>query len=222
MIRDAWLVCRKELRIEARSRVTLSHVLPFVLAVTMLFAFALDAESTILRRATPGLFWVTVLFAATMITQRMAAIDRLDGLGDALRMSGLSPAGMFLGKTAALTVQLVATEVTLAVAMVVMYDVRLRGIALIAVATPVATIAIAAAGSLYGPLAAGLRGRESVLPLLILPILAPVLLAATRAFDVAFGTVVGAGWPWVAMLGMLAATYVLAGAATAAVVLEET
>ena len=143
MIRDAWLVCRKELRIEARSRVTLSHVLPFVLAVTMLFAFALDAESTILRRATPGLFWVTVLFAATMITQRMAAIDRLDGLGDALRMSGLSPAGMFLGKTAALTVQLVATEVTLAVAMVVMYDVRLRGIALIAVATPVATIAIA-------------------------------------------------------------------------------
>ena len=222
MIRDAWLVCRKELRIEARSRVTLSHVLPFVLAVTMLFAFALDAESTILRRATPGLFWVTVLFAATMITQRMAAIDRLDGLGDALRMSGLSPAGMFLGKTAALTVQLVATEVTLAVAMVVMYDVRLRGIALIAVATPVATIAIAAAGSLYGPLAAGLRGRESVLPLLILPILAPVLLAATRAFDVAFGTAVGAGWPWVAMLGMLAATYVLAGAATAAVVLEET
>ena len=81
---------------------------------------------------------------------------------------------------------------------------------------------VEAAGSLYGPLAAGLRGRESVLPLLILPILAPVLLAATRAFDVAFGTVVGAGWPWVAMLGMLAATYVLAGAATAAVVLEET
>ena len=222
MWRDAWLICRKDLRIEARTRVTFNHVLPFVLTVVMLFAFALDADSTILRRSTSGLFWVTVLFAANMIAQRSAAIDRPDGLPDALRLSRLSPAGMFLGKMMSLFLQLTVTEVVLALLMVLMYDVRLRGIALILVSIPLGTLSIAAVGSVYGPLAAGLAGKESVLPLLMLPALAPVLLAATNAFGVAFGTTVGPGWRWVAMLGMLCVIYVVAGTATSAALLEET
>jgi len=222
MLADVWLICRKDLRIEARTRVTVNHVLPFVLTVVALFAFALNADTTLLRRATGGLFWVTVLFAANVIAQRSAAVDRADGLPDALRLSGLSPAGVFLGKALSLFVQLTVTEVVLAAAMVLMYDVRLRGVALILASIPLGTVAIAAVGSIYGPLAAGLDGRESILPLLMLPALAPVLLAATNAFGVAFGTTVGPGWRWVAMLGMLGAIYVAAGTATAAALLEET
>ncbi len=222
MWHDVWLVCRKDLRIEARTRVTLNHVAPFGLTVVRVFAFALDADTTLLRRATGGLFWVTVLFAANAIAQRSASVDRPDGLPDALRLSNLSPAGMFLGKTLSLFLQLTATELVLAVAMVLMYDVRLRGIALILASIPLGTLAIAAVGSVYGPLAAGLQGRESILPLLMLPALAPVLLAATNAFGVAFGTTVGPGWRWVVMLGMLGAIYVAAGTATSAALLEET
>lgn len=221
MWHDIWLVVRKDLRIEARTRVTLHHVLPFVLIVVMLFAFALNADTTILRRATAGLFWVTVLFAGNTIAQRSAAIDRPDGVPDALRLSRISPAAAFLGKTASMFVQLTATEVVLAAAMILMYDVRLDGIALILAAIPLGTLAIAAVGSIYGPLAAGLDGRESLLPLLMLPALAPVLLGATNAFGVAFGTTVGPGWRWVAMLGMLSAIYVAAGMATSAALLEE-
>ena len=222
MVHAIWLTFRKDLRIEARTRVTVNHVIPFVLAVVMLFAFGLNAESTLLRRATPGLFWVTVLFAAMSIVHRSAAIDRPDGLPDALRLSGLSPTGMYLGKTASTFVQLTITEIVLAAAMVLMYDVRLDGVALIVTAIPLGTMAIAAVGSVYGPLAAGLGGRESVLPLLMLPALAPVLLAATNAFGVAFGTTVGPGWRWVGMLGMLDVLYVAAGSATSAALLEET
>lgn len=221
MFRDAWLVCRKDLRIEARTRVTLNHVVPFVLVVVTLFAFALDADTTLLRRATGGLFWVTVLFAANVIAQRSSNIDRPDGIGDALRLSSLSPAGIFVGRLMTLFVQLTATEVVLAGSMILMYDVKLRGVALIVASIPLGTLAVAAVGAVYGPLAAGLGGRESVLPLLMLPALAPVLLAATNAFGVAFGTAVGPGWRWVGMLGMLSIVYVAAGAATAAALLEE-
>ncbi len=129
---------------------------------------------------------------------------------------------MYLGKTASTFVQLTITEIVLAAAMVLMYDVRLDGVALIVTAIPLGTMAIAAVGSVYGPLAAGLGGRESVLPLLMLPALAPVLLAATNAFGVAFGTTVGPGWRWVGMLGMLDVLYVAAGSATSAALLEET
>ncbi|MFN8051897.1 MAG: heme exporter protein CcmB [Acidimicrobiales bacterium] len=221
MLRDAWLVCRKDLRIERRSRVTFHHVLPFVLTVVMLFAFALDANSAILRRASSGLFWVTVLFAANIVTQRVSAVDRADGIGDAMRLSSLQPAGVFLGKALALFVQLTLTEVVLAVLMLVSYDVRVSGVALILASIPLGTVAVAAVGAIYGPLAAGLGGKESVLPLLMLPALAPVLLAATSAFGVAFGTTVGPGWRWVAMLGMLSAIYVVVGMATSAALLEE-
>jgi heme exporter protein B len=222
MWRDAWLICRKDLRIEARTRVTVNHVLPFVLTVVMLFAFALDADTTMLRRATGGLFWVTVLFAANVIAQRSAAVDRPDGIPDALRLSRLSPGGVYLGKMASLFLQLTVTEIVLALIMVLTYDVRLDGVALILVTIPLGTMCIAAIGSIYGPLAAGLQGKETVLPLLMLPALAPVLLAATNAFGVAFGTTIGPGWRWVAMLGMLCAIYVVVGTATSAALLEET
>ena len=57
-----WLVAGKDLRIEARSRVGLNQVAPFAVLVLILFAFALDPDSGALDKATPGLFWVAVLF----------------------------------------------------------------------------------------------------------------------------------------------------------------
>lgn len=222
MLRDALLICRKDLLVEWRSRVTTRFVVPFVLSVVMLFAFAFDADTTLLRRGAGGLFWITVLFASNTIAQRMSVIEQADGVGEATRMSSLHPGGVFLGKTLAVFIQLTALEVVLASAMLLMYDVQLDGVLLIVVSIPLATMSIAAVGALYGSLAAGLAGREAILPLLSLPALAPVLLAATKSFAVAFGTTVGPGWRWLGMLGMLMGIYLAAGMATSAALLEET
>lgn len=219
---DAWLVCRKDLRLEAAGKVATLHVLPFVLTVVMLYGFALDANDTVLRTAGPGLFWVAVLFAAVLLVQRSSAVEQADGLTDALRLSGLSAAGIFLGKSAALFCQLAVVEAVLTASVVVFLGQSLSGIPLLVSSALLATVAIAAAGSIYGPLAAAMSGRETVLPLLLLPILAPVLLCATRAAAIATGEGVGGGWPWVAMLAMLGGTYVLLGAATSGPLLEET
>jgi heme exporter protein B len=62
--REVLLVTRKDLRIEARSRVTVQQILPFGLVVLLLFAFALDPDRGVLQRVAPGLFWVTVLLAS--------------------------------------------------------------------------------------------------------------------------------------------------------------
>lgn len=221
LLRDAWLVCAKDLRLEWRTRVAMTHVAPFVLTVVMIFAFALDVDSDTLERATSGVYWVTVVFAATLLVQRTSMVERPDGLVDAVRLSGLSPAGWYLGKTAALLVLLAAVEILLGVAVVVFYGITLSGWALLISTALVATLAVAAAGSTYGPLAAGLAGRETVLPLLFLPVLAPVLLSATRAFEIALGRGVGGGWSWVALLGMLSVIYLGLGLVLAGPLLEE-
>ncbi len=222
MLRDARIVAGKDLRLEARSRVAVNQVLPFVLAVVLLFGFALDADTALLRRATSGLFWVTVLFSAVIIVQRSFAIERHDGINDALRLSGLSAGGIFLGKAASLFCQLVIIELVLGLCVIVFYDVTPSGAGLLIVTTLAATLGIAAAGSLYGPLAAGLRNRDTLLPLLLLPVLAPVLLAASRAFETALGRGVGGGWQWAAMLGIFAVVYLTLGVAVWGPLLEET
>jgi heme exporter protein B len=93
---------------------------------------------------------------------------------------------------------------------------------LLVVTCLVATTGVAAAGSLYGVLAAGLRVRETLLPLLLLPILAPVLLGATRSFEAALAGVSSDGWPWVELLAAFAAIYLAFGVLAFGSLLEET
>lgn len=222
MISEVLLVAGKDLRIELRSRVAINQVLPFVLAVVMLFAFALDPDSGVLRRATSGVFWVTVVFVAILLVQRAYAIEHRDGVGDALRLSGLSPGGIFLGKVAALVVQLAVVELALLAGVIVLYDAGWNQPALIGATLVVGTLAIAATGAVYGPLAAGLRMRETALPLLLLPALAPVLLAATRTFEIAAGRALGSGWQWIGLLAIVAILYLALGLVVSGPILEET
>ncbi len=218
MLRAARLVAGKDLRIERRGRVGVNQVLPFALLVLVLFAFALDPDRTALAVATPGLYWAAVLFSLVLAVQRSVAVETADGAIEALRASGLDPAGVFLGKAAALGAQLLALEAALGIGVVVLYgaEVRAAGIVLGVVTCVVATTGLAAAGTVYGALAAGTRVRETLLPLLLLPIAAPVLIGATRAFESALaGTGLGAGtaegWPWVGLLAVFALAYLAAG-----------
>ena len=222
MIRDALVIAGKDLRLEARSKVAVSQVLPFVLAVVLLFGFALDGESQVLQRVASGLFWATVLFAAVLVVQRSAAVERADGVTDALRMTALHPGGIFLGKVVSLLAQLLVVDVTLGLAMVVLYDVALSGVLLLTTCALLGSVAVAAAGALYGPLVAGARHRDTLLPLLMLPVLAPVLLAGARGFEIALGRGVGGGWQWAGMLGIVAGVYLALGIAVWGPLLEDT
>lgn len=224
MLRDALLVAGKDLRIELRSRVGLNQVAPFALLVLVLFAFALDPDRGVLRRATPGLFWVAVMLSALLAIQRSFAVESADGTRDQLRLSGLDPAGVFLGKLAGIAAELLALEALLLVGVVILYSARLHELPLLVPTCIVAGLGIAAAGTLYGALVAGVRGRETLLPLLLLPVLAPVLIGATSAFEAALGTAdltPAQGWRWLALLVVFALVYVGAGILAYGPLLEE-
>jgi len=221
--RDAALVAGKDLRIEARSRVATNQVLPVGVIVLVLFAFALDVEGDLLQRAAAGLFWVAVLLACLLAVQRSATLEASEGARDALRLSGLDPAGVFLGKAGAVAVQLVAVEVVLALGVAVLYRVEPAGLALLAATAAVATVGLAGAGTLYGALAGSLRTRETLLPLLLLPVLAPVLIAATRASEAALTqtSLDVAPAQWIGLLGVFAVVYVAFGVVAFGTLLED-
>jgi heme exporter protein B len=214
-LRVAWLVAGKDLRIERRSRVVTNQIVPFAAITMVMFAFALDAD-TVLQRVAPGLVWLATLFSLLVLVQRAYAIETDDGGLDALRVAGVDPAALFWGKALALAVQLVALEVILLATAVVLYgaELRVEGAVLLVTTLITATGGLAVVGTLYGGLAAGFRGRETLLPLLVLPVVAPVLIGATRAVESALGTagaVVSEGWPWVGLLTVFTVAFGVGG-----------
>ena len=206
--REVRLVAGKDLRIEARSRVTAQQVVPFGLIVLLLFAFALDP-------------WVTVLLAALLAVSRSFGIEADNGARDGLRLSGLDGAALFLGKAAAVAIELLALEVVLATTVVLVYGVQLASLVPLLLATLAATVGVASAGTLYGVLAAGVRVRETLVPVLLLPIVAPVLLGATRAWESAIDGVPSDAWPWVALLAVFAVLFTTIGMLAFGPLLEE-
>jgi heme exporter protein B len=223
--RIARAVAAKDLRIELRSRVVTNQVLPFSGLVMVMFAFALDNDD-VLQRTAGGLVWLATLFSLFILVQRTFAVETYDGALDSLRVAGVNPQGIFIGKSVALFVQLLILESVLFVAAVVLYRVNLNGSGAVLLVTCVlcATAGLAFVGTLYGGLTAGARGRETLLPLLLLPVVAPVLICATRATESAFrsgGVTVGEGWPWVAVLAVFAAVFGLGGLLSFGSLIEE-
>jgi len=223
--RIARAVAAKDLRIEWRSRVVTNQVLPFSGLVMVMFAFALDNDD-VLQRTAGGLVWLATLFSLFILVQRTFAVETYDGALDSLRVAGVNPQGIFIGKSVALFIQLLILESVLFVAAVVLYRVNVNGSGAVLLVTCIlcATAGLAFVGTLYGGLTAGARGREPLLPLLLLPVVAPVLICATRATESAFrsgGVTVGEGWPWVAVLAVFAAVFGLGGLLSFGSLIEE-
>jgi heme exporter protein B len=211
----ARLVAAKDLRIEARSRVVTNQVLPFAALVMVMFAFALDNDD-VLTRVAPGLVWLATMFSMLVLVQRAFSVETADGALDALQVAGVRPGGIFFGKAMALAAELAALEAMLLLGAIVLYKAQLRGagVPLLIATFVAATIGLCFVGTLYGGLAAGAKGRETLLPLLMLPVVAPVLIGATRATEAALGTNGASpseGWPWIGLLTLFAALFGVGG-----------
>ncbi len=164
-----------------------------------------------LRHAAPGIFWVALLFSTVLAIQRSVAVESGEGTRDGLRLSGIDPAGIFLGKAAAVGLQLLLLQVVLWAGITFLFDVRVHVVWLAVTASLLATVGLACAGVLYGALSAGLRVRDTLLPLLVLPVLAPVLLAGSKAWQAALDGNAASGTQWLKILVPFAVIYLVVG-----------
>lgn len=221
MWRDALLVAGKDLRVEWRSRVGLNQVVPFALVVLVLFGLALGPDRRVLGPAMAGLFWIAVAFSAVLAIQRSFAIEAADDARDGLRLSGLDAGGIFVGKATAVAAQLLVLEVVLGLVASLLYETPLAGIGILVVSCVLATAGLAAVGILYGVVAAGTRVRETLLPLLFFPLVAPVLIAATKAWDAALAGTWRNGVGWLTVLAVFASAYTAIGTVAFGPLLED-
>lgn len=210
MFRDLIAVWRKDMAIELKTRVAVWQVLPFSVLVVVMFAFALGPNPASLRHAAPGLFWLGVLFSMVLLVGRSVSIESGDGVADATRLYGVDPAGQFLGKAAAVGTQLLVVEIVLVICMVAAFHLAFHAAWIAILAAALGTAGLSATGTIYGALAAGARAHETLLPMLVLPVVAPVLIAGVRAWQDAAQTGASAA-PWLNLLAVFAVVYLLLG-----------
>ncbi len=209
MTRVAWLVAVKDLRIEARSRVLLWQVLPFAVIALLLSGLALGPSQAGKSTAGPGLFYLVTLFVTLLMITRSQALENAPGTRASVATLGLDPAGVFLGKALALTIELWITGLVLLCGSVLVLHTSLIGTvhALPSVLVTLATLAVA--GTLYGALTQGGDGPATLLPVLTLPAFAPLLIAGERSYSAALHG--GALWEWWVIVVVALVAYAAVG-----------
>ncbi len=180
--RAASIILAKELRSEFRSRDLLITTVVFALLVVVLFSFAFDPTTAESRRFGPGLLWIAFLFAGSLMLHPSFGREHANDTLYALRMAPIDPFAILLGKMLANFVFLLFAELLLLPVFSVLYNVDLLPvIGRLIVVLILGTLGISITGTVFSAVAAQARMRELLLPLLLLPILTPVLIAAAEA-----------------------------------------
>ena len=171
----------KELRTEFRSRELLTTTVVFILIVIVLFSFTFEPTSDESRRFGPGLLWLAFLFAASLMLQACFLREQNNDTLSALRLSVSDPFAIFLAKLAANTLFLLLTELFLLPFFAMMYNVPVAGVLhWLVLVFVLGSLGISIAGTALSAISAQARMRELLLPLLMLPLLTPILVASTE------------------------------------------
>jgi heme exporter protein B len=180
--RAAVIILAKEVRAEFRARELLNTTLVFAFVVIVMFSFAFDPTAAESRRFGPGLLWIALLFAGSLMLQPSFAREHANDTLDALCLAPVSPFSILLGKIAANFVFLTVCEVVLLPVFAVLYNVPLLPVlGRLVLVLMLGTFGLTITGTVFSAVAAQARMRELLLPLLLLPVLVPLLLAAVEA-----------------------------------------
>ncbi|MEA2445227.1 MAG: heme exporter protein [Thermoleophilales bacterium] len=224
MTRAALAILRKDLRIEVRTKQSVPGMALFSVTAFVLFHFGLDRDRLDGQLAS-GVLWVTLLLATVLAVNRLFANEREQGGLDGLLLAPIDRTAVFLAKASALYLYLVLLELVAIPA----YAILLLGPspfdqlpALVAVLA-LANLGMATVGALVAALAAEARARDLLVPLLLLPLLTPVLIAAARATAPLFAVhpEMGDLSKWAIVLGLYDLVFVLLSVAVFDFLLED-
>jgi heme exporter protein B len=222
--RDAFAaVLAKDLRSELRTMRSLPAMVLFAITTFVIFRFGLD-RTTLSGSLAAGVLWATLLFAGVLGINRLFVAERDEGGFEAIRLAPIDRTSLLAAKSAALLIYLLALELVTVPVFALFF---LDSAAPLGPLLPIlllADLGLAATGALVSSMAVNSRARDLLVPLLLLPLVVPLMIAATGASQ----HLLEAGGPaydrfgtWTAVLALYDLVFVLVGYAVFDFLLED-
>jgi heme exporter protein B len=209
---QAWAVFRKDVLLEARSRVNLNAMLFFGAMVLLIFSFALGPNPARLQQAAGGLLWLAFVFSGVLAFGRAYQLEAENNAFEGLLLVAQHRSAVYAGKVAGVVAVMALLEVVIVPVMALLFNLDLWSVlGQLALVALLGTVGFSAIGALYGALTMSLRAREVLLPLLVFPVTVPVILGSVQATtELLSGERTDLG-SWISLLGAFDVIFLTAG-----------
>lgn len=182
ILSSAWLIARKDLAIEFRTRSAFLSAIVFSLLGLVIFFYAWDPTAVTAGDLAPGVLWIIFTFSGLLGLHRSFGVETADHAIDGLLASPVSREAIFLGKAIANLIFVAAVQAIAIPALALFYNLPLGEIAVpLAAIAILAAIGLVAVGTLFSAMAVNTRLAELLLPMLALPFFVPIVIAAAQA-----------------------------------------
>ena len=211
MLRDAWLIARKDLTIEFRTRSAFLSAIVFALLGLVIFYYAWDPTAVSSMDLAPGVLWVLFTFSGLLGLHRSFGVEQSDRAIDGLLASPVSRESIFLGKSLANLIFLAAVQLLAIPALMLFYNLPLghAALPLLGIAL-LAAIGLVSVGTLFSAMTVNTRLAELLLPMLSLPFFVPIVIAAAQATaKLVSGRPAAEASPWLKLLTAFDLVFVL-------------
>lgn len=188
--RKVMAITWKDTLSELRTKEIVFSVLAFTLLVIVVFNFAFGSNQEVMNQVAPGILWVTFTFAGVLSLNRSFIPEKEEGCLEGLMICPVSRDAIYVGKMLGSLLFMLVIEAVALPIFALLFNIPVLSLQIVSI-TILATIGFVAVGTLFSALAVNTRAREMVLPILFLPIVIPVIIAAVEASGLALS---GESW----------------------------
>jgi heme exporter protein B len=192
---------KKELLLQWRTRTQFISVFVFGAAALLLFSFAIGPNAVALRTFSAGFLWIGLLLSSTLTLAESFHAEMENRALEGLLLLPSDPRALYYAKAIANWMQLAILGVALVPVMVILYDAGTTDVATLLLVILLGTAGLSAPGTLYAAMTAQLKAKQTLLPLLLFPLIVPALLASVKATSyVILGDPMGQTKSWLLLL----------------------
>ena len=192
---------RKELLLQWRTRSQLMAVFVFGAAALLLFSFAIGPDAGALRTFSAGFLWLGLLLSSTLTLAESFHAEMENRALEGLLLLPANPRALYYGKAIANWLQLTILGVALVPVMVILYDAGTTQLLKLLAIIMLGTAGLSAPGTLYAAMTAQVKAKQTLLPLLLFPLIVPALLASVKATSlVVLGDPMEQSQSWIGLL----------------------
>jgi heme exporter protein B len=198
----AWIVARKDLAIELRTRTAFVSSVVFSMMGLAIFYFAWSPTAVSSADLAPGVVWVVFTLSAILAVQRSFGIEQVERAGDALLVSPIERESIYLGKAIANVIFVGAIQLVTIPVAALFYGLPFAATVPFMLGVGVlATVGLVSVGTLFASMAVNTRMAELLLPLLSLPFFLPIVMAAGQSTQrVVAGRPIAEAMGWLKLL----------------------